>query len=99
VVALAADNVGVTYVSVNYSGPSGSGQICAASPGGVTNYTLSCNWNTKRLTAGIYTLTASASDAMGNGSNAGVTIEVIAEQKGGGGGKGGKGGRKFASHQ
>jgi hypothetical protein len=82
----ASDNVAVTNMSITYSGPSGYAGIC----NGANVTVLNCNWNTKKLRAGVYTLNASASDAMGNGSNASISVELVESGTGGGGGGGGR---------
>jgi hypothetical protein len=73
-------------MSITYSGPSGYAGIC----NGANVTVLNCNWNTKKLRAGVYTLNASASDAMGNGSNASISVELVESGTGGGGGGGGR---------
>jgi hypothetical protein len=79
----ASDNVGVTDLWINYSGPSGYARICE----GTDVTVLNCNWNTKKLRAGAYTLTASASDALGNGASTSISVELVESGGGGGGGR------------
>jgi hypothetical protein len=83
----ASDNVAVTNMWVDYSGPSGYGSIC----NGVDVTLLQCSWNTRKLRTGTYTLNAGAADALGNGTNTGITVELVDSGSGGGGGGGGGG--------
>ena len=82
--AVASDNVAVTDMSITFSGPSGYLGICS----GANVTVLNCTWNTKRIRTGVYTLTATASDALGNGSNARISVELVDSGGGGGGGGG-----------
>lgn len=70
------DNVGVSYVDVQYQPNMGLPQICSGSGNGATSYRLTCSWNTRGLAAGSYILTASVSDAMGNGSLTSIRVQV-----------------------
>lgn len=80
----ASDNRGVASLLVAVNPFKGSPTVCivADSP------TASCTWNTKKLDAGFYTLTATAADAIGNRTSASITVELLTKPKGGGGGKG-----------
>ena len=87
----ASDNVAVTDMSITYSGPSGYASICSGADVSVLN----CTWNTKRIRLGLYTLTAYASDALGNASTTSITVQLV---EGGGGGDGGGGGGGGGCH-
>jgi hypothetical protein len=73
VLADASDNVGVTYMEIEVQSPAtGRDLLCSANH--VTS--LSCNWNTRRLDPGFYTLEALAIDALNNGSYDVVVVQV-----------------------
>lgn len=71
-----SDNVGVSYVTVEYQPNAGLPQICSGVGGGLPTFRLTCSWNTQSLAPGTYLLTASVSDAMGNGSIRSISVQV-----------------------
>lgn len=88
---VASDNIAIAYIVVT-----ASGMDCRSD----NQETASCNWNTKNLPGGEYTITALAVDTFGNNTNASLTVTVEETAKGrdknkpnnGNGGKGnGKG--------
>ena len=85
----ASDNVAVTFIRVDAPGMKFPCDTYDSD-------TASCRWDTSGLTAGPYSVSISASDAMGNGELKliAVTVEATSVEKGGkgGGNGGGKGG-------
>lgn len=80
----ATDNVGVAWIQVNAPG--------MKKPCMTFDSSASCRWDTRRLTAGTYSVHITAADAMNNGDLEIVTVTVEAAS---GGGKGrGKGANK-----
>lgn len=76
IVVEATDNAGLNFVDASVEPNNGTSQICSAGPGGSSSYTLTCNWQTQELAPGSYTLTAYASDLMGNYATSSIVVEV-----------------------
>ncbi len=78
--AEATDNIGVTYMDIMVSSGYNTTRLCSgAGPA------LECNWNTRKLENGPYTISAYASDAMGNGGRDSVTVTLGGDTGGGNG--------------
>jgi len=74
--AQATDNVGVEYLEISFWNQYTGQQVIL---GSVSNAgTLSVNWNTSGLTPAAYTVRAFANDALGNWSQAEITVNVTA---------------------
>ena len=81
--AFAQDDQGVAEVRLLVDG-----QLkCAGSP------SVSCAWNTRKVSQGAHTITATARDVAGNTATTSINVTVGGSTKGGGG-KGGGGGGK-----
>jgi hypothetical protein len=76
IVVEASDNIALNFMDITYSPNMGQSQICTGYPNGAPNYTLTCNWNTRDLTPGIYTLSAYASDTLGNYATSSISVQV-----------------------
>lgn len=77
--AHATDNVGVTRIEIALNG-----QVQCAS----NSDSVQCNWNTRRMANGPYTISAHAMDAAGNIGNTYITVYVGPVPEGGGGDNG-----------
>lgn len=76
--AFASDESGVSQITISAGGK----MLCAGAP------SVSCSWNTRKLAAGAYSVTAKAQDKNGNQSSASVSVTVGSATKGNGNGKG-----------
>ena len=81
--AYATDENGVQQVIVNVNDK----MLCAGAP------SVSCGWNTRKMTAGNYTITATAKDSNGNTSSS-LRSVTVGKSGGAKGGRRGKGGAK-----
>ncbi|WP_440995898.1 S8 family serine peptidase [Arhodomonas sp. SL1] len=79
VTASAADDSGIARLALLIDGS----ELCAE---GTT--TLSCRWNTRKVSAGTHTITAQAEDPHGNLAEVHIQVDVAGKQKGGGRAKG-----------
>jgi hypothetical protein len=73
------DNVGVTFTRFEFQPNMGNGIICDRYPAaGTTSITVSCKWDTTKVAyqSPTATVTAHASDAIGNGTQQSVTVRV-----------------------
>jgi hypothetical protein len=73
------DNVGVTFTRFEYQPNMGNGIICDRYPAaGTTSITVSCKWDTTKVAyqSPAATLTAYASDAIGNWTQQSFTVNV-----------------------
>ena len=79
--AFATDDGGVQQITISAGGK----MLCAGAP------SVSCGWNTRKLTAGNYSVTAKALDRSGNASSKSVSVTVAKSTKGGSGNGNGRG--------
>ena len=83
----AEDNIGIALIKCYVDG---------VLKGTTSADTLSCSWNTRKATAGLHTIRATAEDTAGLSSSTEIQVDVVSTTKGGGNTKdgGNKGGGK-----